>query len=115
MAGNRLLFATGKADIQPSSKPSLGRLASLLQQNPSYILKLDGHTDNEGTPAFNLRLSQIRSEAVKQFLVSQGVPPRRIETAGHGQEQPVTGNQTPVQRQKNRRVEMDIINNPAQP
>ncbi|MBS1604525.1 MAG: OmpA family protein [Bacteroidetes bacterium] len=114
-AFNRLLFATGKAQIQPYSRPSLDRLASLLQQNPSYLLRLDGHTDNEGAPAFNLRLSQNRSAAVKRFLVTKGIMPNRIVTDGHGEEQPVTDNQTPAQRQENRRVEMNIIKSDAQP
>jgi outer membrane protein OmpA-like peptidoglycan-associated protein len=104
-----LEFETGSAKIRPSSYPSLIELADLLKKNPSYKLKIEGHTDNVGSREFNYRLSQQRADAAKTFLVEQGVDPSRIATIGWGPDRPIAPNDTPEGRQKNRRVEFEII------
>lgn len=108
-AFKNLQFSTGKAEITKSSFPSLDNIAALLQAHPEWHMKLSGHTDNEGTPAFNQALSEKRSEAVKQYLETKGVDSKRIITAGYGQSKPLTTNQTRVEKEKNRRVEMEIF------
>lgn len=108
-AFNNLLFNTAQADIAPSSLPSLDKMAALLSQHPDWQLKLSGHTDNEGTADFNQVLSEKRSEAVKQYLEIKGIDQKRITTVGYGQTKPLTTNQTPAERKKNRRVEMEIF------
>ncbi|MRG44260.1 OmpA family protein [Chitinophaga sp. SYP-B3965] len=102
-AFQNLHFATGKAEIASSSFSSLDSLSALLTQRPSSFLLLDGHTDNEGSDAFNKKLSLQRSEAVKTYLVNKGIPASRIITNGHGATQPVA-----EEKQLNRRVEMKI-------
>jgi len=108
-AFSNLQFSTGKAVIAGSSLSSLDTMATLLKSHPEWTLKLSGHTDNEGTPAFNQTLSEKRSEAVKQYLETKGVDAKRITTIGYGQTKPLTTNQTKAAREKNRRVEMEIF------
>ncbi|SEW46512.1 Outer membrane protein OmpA [Chitinophaga sp. YR573] len=108
-AFSNLQFSTGKAVIAASSFTSLDKMATLLQAHPEWTLKLSGHTDNEGTAAFNQTLSEKRSEAVKQYLETKGVDAKRITTIGYGQTKPLTTNQTKEEREKNRRVEMEIF------
>lgn len=102
-----LEFATGKADIKPNSYPSLNRVAELLKTK-NFSLKLAGHTDNVGRDDNNMRLSKDRAESVKQYLVSQGANPSRIEATGYGETQPIASNKTAAGRQKNRRVEFTL-------
>ena len=108
-AFDNLEFDTGKDIIRSSSFPSLGELAQLLIDKPSYGLKISGHTDNVGDDAKNMQLSHDRAEAVKKFLVSKGANGDSIVTEYHGETQPIADNNTPEGRQKNRRVEMTII------
>ena len=107
-AFQNLEFETAKDIILPKSFYDLDRLADYLVKNPELKLSLVGHTDNQGTPESNLRLSQRRADAVRNYLVKKGVNPTRIKTAGYGQIMPVADNATPEGRQKNRRVEMTI-------
>jgi OOP family OmpA-OmpF porin len=102
-----LEFETGKSSIKPSSYPSLDRVAELLKTK-NFSLKLAGHTDNVGKPAKNMVLSKDRAESVKQYMVSKGANPSRIEATGYGQTQPIASNKTAAGRQKNRRVEFTL-------
>ncbi|HEY0609252.1 MAG TPA: OmpA family protein [Chitinophaga sp.] len=104
---SNLEFATGKASIKPSSFPSLNRVAELLKTK-NFSLKLAGHTDNVGRDDNNMRLSKDRAESVKEYLVSQGANPSRIEATGYGETQPIASNKTAAGRQKNRRVEFTL-------
>lgn len=108
-AFSNLQFASAKADIAATSLPSLDKMASLLQAHPEWQLSLSGHTDNEGTEAFNQTLSEKRSEAVKQYLVSKGVTAGRITTKGYGQTKPLAANDSKAAKGMNRRVEMEIL------
>jgi len=102
-----LEFETGKASIKPSSYGPLNRVAELLKTK-NFSLKLAGHTDNVGAAASNMRLSKERAESVKQYLVSRGANPSRIEATGYGETQPIATNKTAAGRQKNRRVEFTL-------
>jgi OOP family OmpA-OmpF porin len=102
-----LEFEFAKASIKPSSFPSLNRVSKLLIAK-NFSLKLGGHTDNIGSAARNMNLSKNRAESVKQYLVTQGVNPSRIEAVGYGASQPITSNKTNASRQKNRRVEFTL-------
>lgn len=108
-AFSNLQFSSAKAEISASSLPSLDKMASLLQAHPEWQLSLSGHTDNEGTEAFNQTLSEKRSDAVKQYLVGKGVPADRITTKGYGQTKPLAANDSKAAKGKNRRVEMEIL------
>ena len=108
-AFDNLQFETAKAKILESSFESLNELADYLIENPDFRLKIAGHTDSQGAAQNNLILSKKRAEAVRDFLNQRGVEMDRMIVQYFGEEQPVATNDTPEGRQKNRRVEMDVI------
>ncbi|HLG02133.1 MAG TPA: DUF5723 family protein [Bacteroidia bacterium] len=110
-AFDNLEFETGKAIIRGSSYASLDELAALLKKHPDWALRISGHTDNVGKPASNMKLSQKRSEAVRTYLIERGVSTDQLRTEWFGQTRPLYPNDTPEGRQKNRRVEMMIVDN----
>lgn len=99
-----VLFDTGKATIQPGSEKVLREVASLLKKNASWRMQIEGHTDNVGAKDANLKLSQQRGEAVRAWLVTNGVVGARLVAKGYGDSKPVAGNDTEEGRAKNRRV-----------
>lgn len=101
-----ILFDTGKDTIKPESEPLLAEIVSLLTNNASLKLSVEGHTDNVGNPKANQTLSQKRSESVKKWLVGKGVDGKRLETKGWGDTKPVADNRSEDGRSKNRRVEL---------
>ncbi|HQQ94162.1 MAG TPA: DUF5723 family protein [Bacteroidia bacterium] len=105
-----LEFATGKDVILPKSFPSLNALAKLLiEHKEDWVLKLSGHTDNQGDAEKNMLLSEKRAKAVRSYLVKKGAFEEKIQAEWFGQTQPIADNNTPKGRQKNRRVEMKIV------
>ena len=109
-AFSSLQFATGKDIIKAVSFPSLNELAKLMKQhNDDWTLKLSGYTDNQGTPASNLVLSEKRAMAVKKYLVTKGVKETSVVAEWFGQEHPLESNATEAGRMKNRRVEMKVL------
>lgn len=110
-AFKNLEFETGKAKIKETSLPSLIELANLLKKKPDWGLKIEGHTDNVGKASNNLKLSKLRATAVKDFLVENEVDAARFEVLWFGHTKPIDSNKTPEGRQKNRRVEMTVIQN----
>lgn len=102
-----ILFATGKAELQPESRPVLKEIASTLKQHTDLKVLIEGHTDNVGSPASNLTLSDARAAAVKAALVADfGVSADRITTKGLGDTKPSVPNTTSEGRAQNRRVEI---------
>ena len=102
-----ILFATGKADVQPESRPVLKEIAETLKQHADLKILIEGHTDNVGAAAANLTLSEARAAAVKTALVSQyGADGGRITTKGFGDSKPSAPNTTAEGRAQNRRVEL---------
>ncbi|MGH7467913.1 MAG: OmpA family protein [Longimicrobiales bacterium] len=102
-----ILFATGKADLQPESRPVLKEIAETLKQHADLKVLIEGHTDNVGAPAANLALSEARAAAVKAALVSQfGADGSRITTKGFGDTKPAAPNTSAEGRAQNRRVEL---------
>ena len=99
-------FETGKAVIQPESRPIVDQITALLKQNASLNLSIEGHTDNVGEAKSNKTLSENRAKAVMSAIVAAGVPAGRLTTAGFGAERPVADNRTEEGRAKNRRVEL---------
>ncbi len=108
-AFDNLEFESGKDIIRASSFSALDELAALMVKHPTWGLKISGHTDNVGNPAANMTLSKKRSESVKRYLTSKGVPADHLRSEWFGQTRPIALNTTPEGRQKNRRVEMLII------
>lgn len=100
-------FATGKADILPSSAATIKTVAELLQKHTDLRLLIEGHTDNIGEFDKNMQLSKDRADAVKNYLVNKfGIKADRLRTMGQGQSQPVASNDTEEGRAENRRVEI---------
>jgi len=102
-----ILFATGKADLQPESRPVLKEIAATLKQHADLKILIEGHTDNVGSPASNLALSDARAAAVKTALVTDfGVDGARVTTKGYGDTKPSVPNTTSAGKAQNRRVEV---------
>ncbi len=104
-----LIFAQGKATISPESFPSLDEVVVMLEERPSIVIQLEGHTDNQGNAKLNLELSEDRVENVKKYLVSKGIAKDRIKTKALGGTQPLVQGNSMEARAKNRRVEMRIL------
>ncbi len=109
LAEAKIKFDTGKATIKPESYDLLNRLAEVANQCSATRLEIAGHTDASGNPAFNRFLSQSRAEAVRQYLIQQGVDADRLIAKGYGSEHPIADNATAGGRAMNRRVEIIII------
>jgi OmpA-OmpF porin, OOP family len=100
-----ILFDLDKATIQPQSMGTLNKICQLMKDNPEVKYEIGGHTDNSGTAAHNLTLSQQRAEAVKSQLVSMGIDGGRLTTKGYGDTKPIQDNSVFEGRANNRRVE----------
>lgn len=100
-----ILFDVDKATLKPESMGSINQIFNLMKKDPSLKFEIDGHTDNSGTAAHNLDLSQQRADAVKSQLVSMGIDASRLTTKGFGDTKPIDGNDTPEGKANNRRVE----------
>jgi OOP family OmpA-OmpF porin len=87
-------FASGSAVVPSSSKARLNEVAGILKNDPR-TLTIAGHTDNQGPPAINRALSRARADAVKAYLVSQGVAADKLKAVGLGQDHPIANNKTP--------------------
>jgi outer membrane protein OmpA-like peptidoglycan-associated protein len=104
-----LQFANGKTKILKSSYGQLNLFADMLKEKKDYNLFIKGYTDNVGSAASNLKLSQGRADAVMDYLINKGVDSQRITAEGFGMENPVADNNTAEGRAQNRRVEFTVI------
>ncbi|GHE33558.1 OmpA family protein [Sphingobacterium griseoflavum] len=105
-----LLFPTNSSYLTEKAKIELSKLSKLLNEDRTKKIRVDGHTDSTGEANYNQWLSEKRAASVKKFLEDSGVSAARITTKGLGQTKPVSDNKTPEGRQKNRRVEVVILN-----
>jgi outer membrane protein OmpA-like peptidoglycan-associated protein len=103
-----VLFESGKYALSVEAQLKLAKLSGIIQAHPGLNLAIEGYTDNTGSPDFNLKLSQQRADAVRQFLITQGLSPDTITSKGLGQSDPVADNSTAAGRQQNRRVEIIV-------
>ncbi|HET7463257.1 MAG TPA: OmpA family protein [Longimicrobium sp.] len=106
-----ILFPFNSSDVLPAGRENLRQLAQSLQRYPGTEVLIVGHTDNVGSDAYNMTLSQRRADSARSYLVSMGVPGERIRTAGRGESEPVASNESEAGRQQNRRVEIAIFAN----
>jgi outer membrane protein OmpA-like peptidoglycan-associated protein len=101
-------FASGQAALEPAAREKLARVSGILAAHPTLRLEIEGHTDSVGSDTFNQSLSERRAEAVRTYLIQQGVPESSTSAAGFGKTRPVATNDTPQGRQLNRRVELVV-------
>lgn len=101
---DKVLFDVGRASIRKESLEMLGQLVTLLNKFPEFNIEVQGHTDSDGDPKMNLRLSYQRAEAVKKYLHGKGIPDSRVEAVGYGQDRPIAPNESREGKQLNRRV-----------
>jgi outer membrane protein OmpA-like peptidoglycan-associated protein len=83
----------------------LNKLKSYLTKNPDLCVRLDAHTDSNGSNEYNKELSRKRAQSVVDYLIGNGIDPTRLSAQGFGEEYPVSTNDTPEGREENRRVE----------
>lgn len=102
-------FETNSARLLPEANAVLDDVVQVLKDAPEMRLRIEGHTDADGSEEFNLELSQQRAEAVKRYLVSKGISASRLEALGLGETRPIDTNRTPAGRARNRRVEFHIL------
>ncbi|WP_171025538.1 OmpA family protein [Hymenobacter jeollabukensis] len=105
---NNIFFAQSKYFLRENSYPELQRLVNILKNYPQVEIELQGHTDNQGDPALNLKLSNDRVNEVKKYLVSKGIAGTRIRAQGFGDTKPIAPNDQEETRKLNRRVEFVI-------
>jgi|JI10StandDraft_1071094.scaffolds.fasta_scaffold01713_14 OOP family OmpA-OmpF porin len=106
---SHLIFAQGKAVIDPKSFQELDEVVAMLKENSKMEIQLEGHTDNRGNADANLKLSQSRVDAVKKYMVSKGVGKDRVKTKAFGGTKAIATEDTEEARAKNRRVEMRVL------
>lgn len=104
-----ITFDFGQSTLKPQFFGVLTNLADTLNQFPDTRIQIAGHTDNVGSDASNLQLSQQRANSVRTYLASAGVAPQRMQAVGFGESRPVADNSTDAGRAQNRRVEITLI------
>ena len=103
-----VLFDTGKYTLKPDTKISLAKVAGILQAYPGLKLQVEGYTDSVGSDEYNQKLSENRADAVRDFLITQGVQTANITATGYGKNKPVADNSTASGRAQNRRVNLVV-------
>ena len=111
MKENMVNFAFNSSELSSAAKTNLDKLAKVLVNNPDTNINIYGHTDNKGTDAYNMTLSEKRANSVVNYLASHGVKRNRMFAKGMGESDPVATNETEAGRAENRRVEFAITAN----
>ena len=106
---NNVHFDFAKATLRADSFAELEELVSYLKHKDDIRVEIAGHTDNVGNDADNLKLSQQRAEAIRNYVIRKGISPSRIVAKGYGAAEPVADNDTDEGRQLNRRTEVRIL------
>ena len=102
-------FEVAKGTLTPKGRQTVNKLAVILKKYPDIRVEIAGHTDSDGNADFNQRLSQARVDTVRSALIQQGIAATRLEAVGYGETKPLVPNTGPENKQKNRRVEINII------
>ncbi len=105
----KILFESGKADLEPTSFTELDNVVKVLRTKPELSIMLTGNTDNVGNKSDNLDLSLRRANAVRDYLIKKGIAADRLSTKGLGMASPISTNSTEEGRRLNRRVEMKVL------
>ncbi len=106
--GQSVLFKSGSDEINPEYYGGFALWGSFLQSNPDVTMTVIGHTDDQGTVEYNLKLSQQRAEAARQKIIENGIDGSRVDAVSVGFEDPIADNDTSVGRALNRRIEFAV-------
>lgn len=109
MPGSVAEFDVDSSQIRPQFRTTLDEISQTLASYPETYIDIYGHTDSDGSDAYNLDLSNRRAQSVASYLTSRGVNRARIATEGFGESQPIASNATAAGKQQNRRVEIRIV------
>ncbi len=106
----KVMFEYDKATISSQSHELLNDVATVMKENANVKkVRIEGHTDGDGSAKYNKTLSQGRADAVKDFIVAAGVEAERLESVGYGEDKPIADNKTEEGKEANRRVEFNIL------
>jgi OmpA-OmpF porin, OOP family len=108
---DNVIFPVGRSKINEDSYSELNLVVDMMKENTTMVIQLEGHTDYQGNPKDNLKLSKARVESVKSYLTSQGVHKSRVKTKAFGGTMPLSRDNTPEAHRLNRRVELRILEN----
>ena len=103
-----VLFDTARYTLKPGAREKLAKVSGIILGHPGLKIAVEGHTDSVGGDEYNMKLSENRAGAVKDFLIAQGVPAAGVTSQGFGKTMPVADNSTAAGRQQNRRVELVV-------
>ncbi len=103
-----VLFKSGSFELLPGARERLAKVSGIVLAYTGLRLEVEGHTDSIGSDEYNRRLSEQRADAVRDYLVQQGISSGAITASGFGKSEPVASNDTPEGRQQNRRVELVV-------
>lgn len=106
-----ILFGVDKSELQANAKQNIDNLAASLNKYPDTDIMVIGHTDASGADAYNMKLSEKRAAAVKDYAIAKGVSASRLKTVGKGENEPIASNDTAEGMAQNRRVEIVIVAN----
>jgi len=108
MPGN-ITFDLNESSIKSSFSGTLESVALVLREYDKTIIQIEGHTDSSGSDSYNQLLSERRASSVRDFLMNQGIEPKRTRAVGYGERYPVASNDTASGREQNRRVELTLV------
>ncbi|MEM9852527.1 MAG: OmpA family protein [Pseudomonadota bacterium] len=106
---DNITFGSGSSRLTENSVFLLDSLADIIARCPGMVIEIGGHTDNVGTDAANLRLSDRRAASVVEYLTEKGITQGVLQSRGYGEAKPAFDNGTPEGRQRNRRIEFTVV------
>ena len=115
LGSKSIRFAFDKASLRPEDKEVLSRIAGILSTLKGYQIYVYGYTDDIGTQEYNLKLSERRAQAVRDYLVKNGLNPNIMTTKGYGKADPLVPGSSPEARAINRRVEIGLVDSTIKP
>lgn len=108
-AAQSVKFATGTSVLQAESYKILNEVVKILNENPEYNIEIGGHTDSKGTAIKNQIISENRAKSCYEYLIAQGIDPKRLSYKGYGKTRPIASNDTEEGKAQNRRTEFNVI------
>lgn len=108
---HNVFFNSGNATLQKQSYKELDELVDFMKHQPTMVIEVAGYTDNVGSDAANMKLSEERAETVRKYLISKGIKAEQVQAKGYGSSDPVADNGTAEGRQQNRRTEIHVLKN----